>query len=45
MLNEVETGSRMVGSGLGCAKELFPSISNCLSIWIFNWIPVSYCSR
>ena len=31
MLNESETGSSGVESGLGCAKELFPCIRNCLS--------------
>lgn len=31
MLNESETGSRGVDSGLGCAKELFPCIRNCIS--------------
>ena len=31
VLNESETGSSGVDSGLGCAKELFPCISNCLS--------------
>ena len=32
MVNESETGSSGVDSGLGCAKELFPCIRNCLSI-------------
>ena len=31
MLSESETGSSGVDSGLGCAKELFPCIRNCLS--------------
>lgn len=31
MLSESETGSSGVDSGLGCAKELFPCIRNCIS--------------
>ena len=31
MLSKSETGSSGVDSGLGCAKELFPCIRNCLS--------------
>lgn len=35
MLNESETGSSGVGSGLGCAIELFPCIRNCISPYKF----------
>ena len=34
VLDESETGSSMVGSGLGCAKELFPCILKQLSFHI-----------
>ena len=35
MLNESETGSRGVDSGLGSAKELFPCIRNFISPYRF----------
>ena len=35
MLNESETGSSGVDSGLGCAIELFPCIRNCISPYRF----------
>ena len=35
MLSESETGSSGVDSGLGCAKELFPCIRNCISPYRF----------